>query len=54
MEHLENVPHRTAHGREPLPLGKGWSFYIHVGSGVGDGNHPGATAPPLLIQEGSP
>ena len=34
------------------PQGAG-SFYIYPADGSCTGNHPGATAPPLLIQEGS-
>ena len=34
-------------------LTSAWSFYIYLGDGSSTGNHPGATAPPLLIQEGS-
>ena len=30
-----------------------WSFYIYLRCELRAGNHPGAIAPPLLIQEGS-
>jgi hypothetical protein len=42
-------------GSQPSPpWGRGlWSLYIWLRRSSRTGNHPGATAPPLLIQEGS-
>jgi hypothetical protein len=46
-----NTPRGASARPRPLPWARG--FYISSGYGAPTGIHPGAIAPPLLIQEGS-